>query len=328
MASYEGRILHAAEAQQLVDFVDQVYQGSYPSDLFTSADNVAQLIEQQLLYPSVIFNSQGDIIAHLAVLFEDEQRLTADSITGMVLPGYRGENLMVKLAGPILPLYQSLAGQHLYPVTFHTISQRKTIDNGGIACGTLLADWPGQLSIEGFESPENLTRMPMSCVFYPFNVSLAPRRDCFLPPAYQETIAGLYQSIGFERTLQVNDVFAASHSTCQTIEKPRQGTITLRLLELGRDCQQLVEQFNQVGPHYPARYIDVPITQPGAGQLLDWLRTQGWYYGGLLPERHGCDLLRMQCSELALDLEAVQMVDAIKAMATFVLRDRDEVSST
>ena len=329
MPEYESRILRADEAQQLVDFVDHIYQGSYPSDLFASADTVAALIEQEQLYPSVTFNERGEIIGHLAVLFEDEQRLTADSITGMVLPAYRGNNLMEKLARPVLPLYQKLAGQHLYPVTFHTISQRKTIDTGGVACGTLLADWPTDLSIEGFAPPDNLPRMPMSCVFYPFNTALAPQRDYYLPEVYRSTVAGLYQNIGFGRSAaRYRGDFAEGESRCKTIRKPRQGSIALRFLTLAADCEQLVEQFIADSNDYPARYIDVPITRAGAAQMLDWLRERGWYFGGLLPERHGVDLLRMQCSDIALDLQSIQLVDAIRAITEFVIDDRETVFSS
>lgn len=62
----------------------------------------------------------------------------------MVHPQYRGMNIMSSLSEPMMRLYPELPvrGLHLYAVSRHEITQRKSQDAGAPTTGILLEDWP------------------------------------------------------------------------------------------------------------------------------------------------------------------------------------------
>ena len=323
MSDIRYELLSPESAPKLVEFIRSCYGDSYPSDFFYDADRIAELISAGLLYSSVGLNEEGRIVGHLATLFESTEDITADGITGMVLDEYRGENIMSNLSGPMLEVYanKQVLGLHLYAVTLHDISQRKTTENGAVVTGVLLADWPGDYSVTGFDDLGEGARMPEVMLFFPFN-DQAPARNIYLPPRYTQQAESIYQQLGFERRIHSNAQPMISPTASFTVErKQRQSTATLRFSLLGKDAESKVYEFLQQSEDTVAQYVDVPLNDAAAVNFIESLIRLGFFYGGLLIERAGTDFLRMQRVELRCNRERLQLIPQAAAMMDFVLED-------
>ena len=62
-----------------------------------------------------------------------------------------------------------------------------------------------------------------------------------------------------------------------------------------------------------------------APTVINHLNESGWYFGSLLIERGGDDLLRMQRTRIRLRTDMIAVHGSGKAMMDFVLNDRREI---
>lgn len=295
-----NRLLQANEAMRLTAFVTELYGDSYPNDIFYDPAAISHLIDAKRLYCCIAEQDKKTIVGHLATYFDAVDDLTADGISGMVSPHARGNNIMSTLANPVLDMYneRKLAGLHLYAVTRHTISQRKSADGGAAVTGVLMHDWPGQYQVAGFDEDIGLERMAIVTLCMPFCRDKVLKRRLFFPSIYRTVLANVYQKLGFPRFFITDDDTTGSkvkgNSQSDTLFRARQQTATLRFTQLGQDWDKHQQIFMSKYKETPALYIDLPLTDSSNIEVCEQLINQGWYYGAVLPERCGTDFLRMQ----------------------------------
>lgn len=316
------QLLDSRQAHRLKAFIEEIYGDSYPSELFYDPALMAALIEHKRLYSSVAMD--GDrIVGHLASYLEHADDITADGISGMVLPEYRGHNIMSELARPMLAVYEQkqLLGLHLYAVTLHQISQRKTLQHGAVITGLLLADWPGDYRVEGFEKPEHY-RMPMVMLFFPLLKQAAPERRVYCPERYRDILLGIYQQLELNRELLIPPhTGPSSLSRFYIIDQAKQSVATLRFLQIGSDWQLQAKAFEARHRSRAALYLDFPLDDPATPLAVDQQAAAQWYFGGVLIERNHCDYLRLQCSSIDALWPAAELTEPAQQMLDFILED-------
>ena len=293
----EFRLLRAQEAPELVAFVEKLYGETYPNDLLYDARRMEHLIRAGRLCCSVAIDAGGGIVGHLATYYEYDGDVTADGISGMVVPEFRGSGMMSRISGPMFPRYESeqLAGLHLYAVTLHDISQRRSASAGAVVTGVLLQDWPGDYTVEGFRETLGLARMPIVTLFMPIFPDSIPPRTVYSPPRWRDTLESMYHQMGATRSLAGEGApVTEGVSRVEELLKPAQGAGILRFHEIAGDWETRVTGFTSVCEALPALYVDIPLTDPAAPLLIESLSQKNWYYGALLPERCGTDFCRLQ----------------------------------
>jgi hypothetical protein len=298
LSDLEFRLLEASESSKLALFVEKIYGKTYPNDLLYHSNKVSQIIENKLLICSGAFDGD-DLVGHLATSYEAAEDITGDGITALVLPEYRGQNVMSQLSAPMWADYESrkLAGLHLYGVTIHDASQRKSLDGGAVVTGLLTHDWPGDYRASGFE-PVGLPRMPIVTMFMRFHGSPMPARDIWVPERHQGALNDMYRAMGAERTFQATERGPVGTTKSRIIEKPAQQQATLRIDRIGTDAQKQIEEFLGQYETLAAQYLDIPLTDAAAKALIEDLEQSSWLFGCLLPERQNTDYLRMQKVEI------------------------------
>jgi len=297
LVELQYRLLAPEEASGLVDFVRNLYGSTYPNSLFYDADELQQQLKAGRLCSAVAETPEGKIVGHFGTYYEYTGDVTADGTTGMVDPDFRGEGVMRHLARPMFARYKAdkLAGLHLYAVTLHSITQRQSVDGGAVVTGVLLQDWPGDYEISGFAGNLGLRRMPVVTLFMPLFPDSMPAREVFCPADWQELLKSRYEAIGARRDLAGPGAGGvAARSRCETLLKPAQGAAALRFHRVGRDWEECLEAFLGEAASFPARYLDISLTEAAALALIDHVREAGWYFGALLPERAGTDFCRLQ----------------------------------
>lgn len=322
MSQIRYQLLNSRQGPQLKEFIQQVYGDDYPSEMFYDPGKIALLIDQNRLVSSIAMD--GDrIIGHLASYLEHADDISADGVTGMVLPEYRGQNIMTQLAAPMMSFYEQkqLAGLHLYALTLHSISQRKILKNGGIVTGLLLADWPGNYRVQGFASPGDY-RMPAVMLFFPFYKDSIPERTIYPPQRYQKQLASMYQQLEISRQFATADSNTpAILSRFHFIDKPKQGVATLRFLQIGKDWGMQVHGFEARFGQNRELYLDIPLGDRCCPQAVEELTRGRWYYGGLLVERNHTDYLRLQCSPVDQHWAEAELTTPARAILDFILAD-------
>lgn len=320
------RLLAPQETHRLVDLVRACYGDSYPSDMLYDPLALGQAIEQNRLVSAVAVCGDGSLAGHLGTYFETAGADTADGITGIVLPRMRKQGVLDHLSGVMLPAYQrhALLGLQLYAVTTHVISQRMSLENGAIPTGVLLSDYPARMDARGIDSADMGDSKPALVMFFPFQ-SL-PSRVVSVPACYTAVIDRIYGFGALARTVVVDEATLAPGSICDgaVLKDRRKCLQRLYLYQLGSDWRRYCDahltmaRCGDVG----AWYIDVPLL-PGCGEVIEGLRREGWFFGGLILERRKTDYLRMQFTRAAIHRGRVQLAttEAVE-LFDFVLADR------
>ncbi len=292
------RLLRAEEAPLLVEFVEKVYGRTYPNDLLYNSNKISQHIDNKRLICSGAFDGQA-LVGHLATYYEALDDITADAITALVLPEYRGQSVMAQLSVPMWEVYEArkLVGLHLYAVTIHDVSQRKSLDARAVVTGLLTHDWPGDFQAAGFD-PVGLARMPIVTMFMCFSGASMPQRDIWIPDKHQGVLSDMYKAMGAKRTFHDTVRTPQNATIVRLTEKPAQQQACLRIDKIGADARQVIDKFLAEHRQLAVQYVDVPLTDAAAAVLITQLELQGWLFGCLLPERQGTDYLRMQKVEI------------------------------
>jgi hypothetical protein len=186
--------LESQETPKLVEFIEKVYGKTYPNDLLYDAKKISQLVENKQIMCRGSFTGE-DLIGRLATYCETLDDITGDGITALVLPEYRGQNLMTQLSASMWADYEArkLAGLHLYAVTIHDASQRKSLDAGAVVTGVLTHDWPGDYQASGFKSV-GLPRMPIVTMFMCFSPDSMPARELWVPKRHRAVLSDMYKA--------------------------------------------------------------------------------------------------------------------------------------
>ena len=325
------RLALAEEAPRIAQFVADVYCNNYPSDLLANPERMAALMQKELLFCSIALNERGDICGHLAMLYEDLAQLTVDSMAATVAESARANNMMIDLSGPLLEvcIRRGTIGMHQYATSVHDISQRKIAENGGCTTGVLLADWPGNLEVSGFsagaESKEHCASTPFVAMYFPFLPF--PARQVYLPEAYASLLATLYEELPGERELRFDaGVVRSNQSEYRLTQRPLQGVAILRLRHIGSDFKEYVAELSALHSQFNALYIDIALDSAAASVVVDYCRVQNWFYGCLLPERHGTDFLRLQKTPIKVQRDSVALWQSAESLFEFTVRDQEQLS--
>jgi len=329
MTELTYRLLRADEADDLVEFVRSIYGDSYPSDIFCDAGAIRSAIASKRLFCGVAIDVGGRIVGHLATQLDRPGEVTGDGITGMVAPEARGQSVVSRLAGPLFAVHEEhgIVGLHLYPVTNHDITQRRIADNGGVVTGLLLYDWPADVSMAGFSTEGLHGRMPMLMMYCP--LGRLPKRAVHLPAVYADTLGSIYEQLSLAGQSRIvggaDPSIDVGTSRVEEIVKRRQGTRGLRFHQIGDDWSARLDDAQSRLDATPAQYVDVTLSSQRSGAVVDSLREQSWFFGGLILERAGTDFVRMQRGGDPPSSTDLRLCESGQVMHDFVIADRSKV---
>ncbi|NQT74078.1 MAG: hypothetical protein HQ553_15145 [Chloroflexi bacterium] len=316
------------DAQALCNCVETCYGDTYFVDDFYDPDRLACLIDQGLINSRIAVTSAGEVIGHLGLTLERSCDITADTLAAMVAPEYRGHRILVDLGMQLVETYEklNLVGLQLYAIAIHPIVQDHSTEAGGVETGILLGHFPTDLEIEGFPNIYDGRRIAAVMLYFPLHP--APSQTIYVPEHYRDVVDSVYEQLKQDRTTSIETEHPSVATTMVTIdEKPRQGTARMRIDQPGHDLLQMVTAFKQrASSSFPVLYVDLPLADPASARFIDDLRSLGFFYGGIVLERSGSDILRMQClNRKDVNPEAIVLARPhAKDMLKFILSDWQE----
>jgi hypothetical protein len=291
------RAMTEDDAEGLVRCVTACYGDSYPGRDFYDPEKIRTFFRQGLMHSQIAVTPEGEIVGHLGIMLDHIGDITADAIAGFVAPAYRGSDTMFRLGLNLVVAQQELhlIGIHLYALMLHNITHKKTLSIGGTEAGILPAHFPPSTSPKGFEHADDKSRIPATLMYVPLQP--APERTIFVPERYRDIIGHLYQRVKYTRSFEKYDKKPhAAKSYVAVNRKPGLGIVQIMVQQAGRDLPDAIErdrrQFRSEG--FATMYVDLPLCDPASAAIVEELRDLGLFYGGVLIERGGGDMLRMQ----------------------------------
>jgi serine/threonine-protein kinase RsbW len=291
------RSLTEDDAEALSRCVTSCYGDSYPGREFYDPKKIRSFLSQGLMHSQIAVTREGEVVGHLGIMLEHIGDITADAIAGFVAPDYRGSNTMFRLGLNLNIVNQELhlIGLQMYALMLHTITQKKALAVGGVETGLLTAYFPASTKPKGFERSDDKSRIPAMLMYVPLRP--APERTVFIPERYADIISHLYKQLKYIRLMKEAENSRSTKPASVTIvKKPGLGIAQVKVHQPGYDLPDITMRLQQqfrledVG----AMYVDLPLWDPASATLVEDLRSLGLFYGGVVIERGGGDLLRLQ----------------------------------
>ena len=286
--------LKASEPGLLIECIRNVYGDSYPIEEFYDEGLIAAQITKGLLHSEVAVNDAGEAIGNICTHLEQLGDYTADGSVTMVDSRYRGCGILGELGIRSTEVYRKLGlcGIHIYALAWHEIVQRQAAEGGAVEVGILPAYFSRDIETEGFSHQQY--RLASVMMYLP--LSPLPARVVYLPKVYKDILSTCYQEINGRRYFPaVDGQVAMPEKTLYSLEeKTRNGYQRLRIDRLGCDYSFLLDQLVHRSAFLELSYLDIPLNNPHIDNIVNQAREQGFFFGGLLVERCGSDLLRLQ----------------------------------
>ncbi|MBT4513030.1 MAG: hypothetical protein HOC20_12595 [Chloroflexi bacterium] len=320
------RDITAADAQALCDCVKTCYGDTYFVEEFSDPEKLADLVRRKMIHSQIAVTPTGQVVGHLGLSLERADDTTADTLAAMVVPEYRGHRILLELGMQLGKTYEklNLVGLQLYAIAVHSIVQGHSTDAGGVETGILLGHFPPDMEIEGFPNAYDGRRIAAVLLYFPLHP--APPQTIYIPERYQKIIDSVYSRLKQDRAIQISTYQPLIEKTIATIDKkPRQGTARIRIDAVGRNLIETVAAFKDTSRSaFPVLYVDLPLADPSSAGFVEGLRSLGFFYAGIVLERSGSDILRMQCmNRNYINPEAIVLARPHgKNLLEFILSDR------
>ncbi len=325
-ANLTFRDLTANDAQALCDCVKTCYGDTYFVEEFNNPEKLVDLIRRGAIHSQIAVIPSGHVVGHLGVSLEREGDITADGIAAVVAPEYRGHRILLDLGMQLVETYErlNLVGLQLYALAVHPIVQGHSTEAGGVETGILLGHFPPDMEIEGFPNAYDGRRIAAVLLYFPLHP--APSQTIYVPERYSKMIDSVYSQLNQDRTIRIGTDQPSIETTEVSIdEKPKQGIARIRINRVGHNLIEVVAAFKERSRSiFPVLYVDLPMADPSSARFVEGLRSLGFFYAGIVLERSGSDILRMQCmNRNDVNPEAIVLARPHgKNLLEFILSDR------
>ena len=326
------RALKAGEGAKLVSCLRRCYGESHVDPGLYDALAIDEALASGLRRSAVALTPAGEVVGHIGIVLRRPDDTTADVGLTLVDPSYRGRGLAHRLSVEVgrMAIAMHLVGLHDYPVTVHGATQRLGAERA-LTVGLLLDNLPADVQFNAME-PGKDAEATASLVRY-LTLGVQPERDVYLPSAYTELAASLYQRGRLRRRIVAGEIESeagrpAAETSYDREHDERRGVLKLTVSSAGRSTAALEREVLTDGVGSRATQVDIPLREPHAPRVAARLRRVGFFFGALLPEFRDGDVLRLQRLPRAPAASAAPVLESrtMRELADFVLSDAAEVS--
>jgi len=320
------------DAEGLSRCVRVCYGDTYPARDFYDPDKLRAFMREGLLRSQIAVTQEGEVVGHVGIMLDAIGDVTADAVAGFVAPEYRGSDTMFRLGLNMYTVQHdlNLIGLQLYALMLHNITHKKVLAIGGVEAGFLPAHFPKSISPKGFERADDKRRVPAMFMYVPLRP--APPRDVYLPERYADIIGNVYKQLKYARSLARRLKTQSQKSASFSIDKKSGlGIVQIKVRKAGDDLSESIARLNKQARRegYEIVYVDLPLCDPASAATIDGLRSLGFFYGGVVVERGGGDMLRMQSlinAQIAPNAELISSQSG-RDILSFVMADARDVGA-
>lgn len=320
------RALTEDDAPGLARCIYRCYGYTYANDFIYYPEQVLSLISRNLLRSFVAVSPSGEVVGHSGIVRDHPDSRVAESGMAAVDPRYRSHHLLGKLKAHHSDAMSEfgLVGTYADAVAVHAITQKANVSIGAKETGLLLAEIPEFTEFRGFEEEP---RQRGSVVVYYHAAHDAPEREVFVPERYRPLIESIYANLCLPRALRAPTRRETnSRSDVHVVVKGRRGLARIEVDTVGADLEEVIGQrFRELClRRLDVIHVDLPLGDSTAMATVDALCGLGFFFGAIIPELRGGDVLRLQyLNNVAIDTNRLVLyADEAKHMLERILAER------
>jgi anti-sigma regulatory factor (Ser/Thr protein kinase)/GNAT superfamily N-acetyltransferase len=308
------RLMTEQDAVPMARCMYRSYGYSYGNDFVYYPEKVQELIKSNLLHSCVVFNSEGELIGHLAMMLESPDAKIGETGMAVVDPRYRGHGIFKKTKLFLIDYAKkrNMAGIYSEAVAVHPYTQKGNISLGAHETGFLIGFTPSTMFFKKIETQQR-TKRQTTVLFY---LTLKDEEKMVYPPFHHKAmIKKIYEMNGLKRKLE-----KAEHNILEDIPEKSQvdvrvqtepGRAFMRVSQFGKDVVELIgfRLHELCLQKIDCIYIDLPLSHPMTQQICAPLEMMGFFFAGIIPEMFDGDVVRLQyLNNVDIDFEKVTVV--------------------
>jgi len=321
------RLMSEQDAVPMARCMYRSYGYSYGNDFVYYPEKVQELIKSNLLHSCVVFNPEGELIGHLAMMLESPDAKIGETGMAVVDPRYRGHGIFKKTKLFLIDYAKkrNMAGIYSEAVAVHPYTQKGNISLGAHETGFLIGFTPSTMFFKKIETQQR-TKRQTTVLFY---LTLKDEEKMVYPPFHHKAmIKKIYEMNGLKRKLE-----KAEHNILVDIPEKSQvdvrvqtepGRAFMRVSQFGSDVVELIgfRLHELCLQKIDCIYIDLPLTHPMTQQICAPLEMMGFFFAGIIPEMFDGDVVRLQyLNNVDIDFEKVTVVsDFGKELFDYVVK--------
>lgn len=316
-----------ADAPGIVRLFCGVYGNGYPVKTFYDPEALIAANKEGSIISTVIRTAAGEIIGHVACFRSAPYEKLYEVGSGLVLPAYRHLGLIRSLMEYLLKvgLERAQAEELFGEAVCNHLAIQKSIAPLGLSEYALEVDL---MPAEAY-TQEQSAKGRVSTVLA-FGKVRTKRHTVYLPTVYRTELEYLYGELSVERTMvwEKNDLPAVGNSRAKMDIFDFAQVARIAIHAIGADFADLL-----TGLEKEAEAKDVKVFQlwlslasPYVDGATDFLRTRGFFLGGILPRWFDVDGLLMQKVTITPNWDGLYLLsDRAKEIETLVRKDWEAV---
>jgi len=325
------RPMKPGDAVSLSRCVYRCYGYTYANGDLYFPGRVKELLESGLLLSHVALNPEGEVIGHSAIRREHPGDRVGERGQAVVDPRYRGHGLLNKLLSAVVENARKIGmyGNYSEGVTVHTFSQKAAISIGARETGILLGFTPATMFFKQIQEGERELRQ--TAVLFYTKLNDEPCRDVYLPFHHEGIIRRIYEMNNCRRNIRgaADAGEQAGPATTSRVDVTIQtdaGRAFMHITQFGADLVELVKfRLRELClRRIDCIYLDLPLSNRVAQWSCANMEMLGFFFGGIVPELHDGDVLRLQyLNNVDVDAAKIQIAsDFGKELLNYVIRAR------
>jgi len=321
------RLMTEQDAVPMARCMYRSYGYSYGNDFVYYPEKVQELIRSNLLHSCVVFNPEGELIGHLAMMLESPDAKIGETGMAVVDPRYRGHGIFKKTKLFLIDYAKkrNMAGIYSEAVAVHPYTQKGNISLGAHETGFLIGFTPSTMFFKKIEKQQR-TKRQTTVLFY---LTLQDEERKVYPPFHHKAmIKKIYETNGLKRKIEkaahniLDDIPEKSQVDVRVQTEP--GRAFMRVSQFGRDVVELIgfRLHELCLQKIDCIYIDLPLSHPMTQQICAPLEMMGFFFAGIIPEMFDGDVVRLQyLNNVDIDFEKVTVVsDFGKELFDYVVK--------
>jgi hypothetical protein len=299
----EIRFLGRDEGPALTACIERCYGDTYDARWVYDADEIGRRIDSGILrsvvgVAAVAGDDGGEIVGHLALGRRDTGAPVGEAGQAVVDPRFRSHHLFTSLKRRLAEWAGSsgLLGIYSEATAAHPYSQKANLALGARETGFLLGYIPASVDYVGIDKAAGANRRQSAAVFY-LQTNAPPREVVHPPTFHRDALGALYAHVGLPRDLASVDVTIGARSDLVVGVDAEHNDATITVATIGTDLADVLEVtvggLAAVG--VDCVYLDLALADPATARLPRAVHDDlGFFFGAVIPELRGGDVLRLQ----------------------------------
>ncbi len=298
-APIDVRFLQPDEAAALTAAIERSYGRSYDAAWVYDADEIHRRLASGAMRSIVGVDVEGEIVGHLGLGRAPVSAPAGHAGQAVVDPRYRGHHLFTTLKRDLAGWCtdNGLLGMYSEATAAHPYSQAANLAVGAHETGFLLGYIPSKVSYTKIKEDAHGVRQ--SVALFWLETNRAPTREVHPPAWHREIVDAIYDHNDLDRRLvELTDVPVLDGTTALTVTPHADhNEVTATVDRLGADAVAalaavLAEQ-GEAG--IDVVHVELSLEDPATAALPDDVHHElGVFFGGIVPEVHDGDVLRLQ----------------------------------